>query len=247
MERKFFEDNELIHAVINSDFDKVKKLVEKYFVKKFEEIDVQKPTYPVVVDTNCEERFVFKHKDNQQAVVYILGDNGEQNFHKRVVYNLFYAVLGFGMSSKLFEIIRGQMGLVYSIDAGCSRYGKNLISEIMFATSNEKVSQTLLEVKKILKSCHDGEISEQELERAKNKFVANIAFSNERNSSIAQSNGSSLLKKGKIRSDREILNEYQKVTLDEIKECAKQAYLNKKYVVSCVGQCKKSDLYAFKN
>ena len=33
MERKLFEDNELIHAVINSDFDKVKELVKTKYPK----------------------------------------------------------------------------------------------------------------------------------------------------------------------------------------------------------------------
>lgn len=244
--KKFYTpENVVISISGNISFNKAKKLVEKYFVNLFEQKTNNKSCEVQYFPLKPNKKYVHSHKDNEQSVVYILTDLKEKNLHERVIYNLYYAILGMDMSSKFFEIIRGQKGLVYSIDSDCTKLEKNYLSEIFFATSNDRVGEALTEIKQILKDCASGQITKEELERTKAKYVSGFVFSSESNSSIAANNGLDLIEYGKIISGKELTEEYNKVTLEEIIECAKAVYNETNYVVASVGNCKLSDLKKF--
>lgn len=229
----------------NITFDKADKLVEKYFVSLFKKEQPQEHKYPKVVCVQNKKQYILKKKDNQQTVVYILTDFGEKSQHERAVLNLYYTILGYGMSSKFFEEIRSKRALVYNIDASCTVIGENVLSEIMFGTSNSNVSKALVEIKNILQKCACGDVFKGELERAKNRFLAGLVFSNESNSTIAEINGADLLSKGRVITDKEIAADYKSVTLDEIKAVAKSVIGNCQFIVSAVGECTKKDLMVY--
>ena len=65
MERKFFEDNELIHAVINSDFDKVKKLVETKYQKPITDIGGFVKQCPIFIIPLCLDMCFEAYPDNE--------------------------------------------------------------------------------------------------------------------------------------------------------------------------------------
>ena len=239
--RNYTAENIVISISGTITFSEAKKLIEKHFVEKLENStnDYKTDEY---CKTEIKDKYIIHKKDNEQSIVYILTDLKEQSLHNRVAFRLFYAIIGMGMSSKFFEIIRGEKGLVYNIDADCTKIGKNFLSEILFATSNENVSKAILEIKNILKECANGGINQEELSRAKNKYVSEMIFSKESNSSIAESNGLDLLEYNKIISDEQLIKEYNSITLEEILKCAKYVYEATDYVVSGVGKCKLTDL-----
>lgn len=243
---KFYTPENIVISISgNVSFEKASKFVQKYFVNLFNETNFKVNNDSKYTELNPSKKYVNSKKDNEQTVVYILTDLKEQSLHKRVAFHLYYAILGMDMSSKLFEIIRGQKGLVYSIDADCTKIQDNYLSEIFFATSNDKVKEALIEIKNILKDCAEGNITQDELSRTKAKYISSFVFSSESNSSIASNNGLDLIDYQRIISNKELTNEYNSITLEEIIECAKIVYNETKYVVSAVGNCKVSDLKVF--
>ena len=242
---KYTPNKVVISVSGNVSFKRVNKLIKKYFIPNFDDKNIE-INYDEYKDITIKQKYIAKRKENKQSIVYILYDLGKMNLKERTMYKLYFSILGNGLSSKFMSIIRNVLGLVYDIDSDSSMMGQNCMGEIMFATSNDNVKSAILAVKDILNSCANEAITKEELQRAKIKYLTDIAFSNESNSSVASTNGSSLLSKGYIRTDAEIEKELKSITIDEINDIAKELVKNENFVVSGVGLCNQSDLKYYK-
>lgn len=243
---KFYNPQNLVISVSgNVGISQISKLVEKYFIKKFnnEGTFVREDKF---YKLKAREKYVAFNKNNQQSCVYVITDLGNLSVHKRRVYMLYYAILGLDMSSKLFQKIREEKGYVYDISANSTVLLKNSFGEIIFQTSSENVDEALNEIQKIIKDCATGDITEEELNKVKNKISSELTYDTETNSAIASTNGSSLIDKNYIEKDEDIIRDIKSVTLKEIIECAKEIAKNKKFVVSSVGTCTKEQLKIYK-
>ncbi len=65
MERKFFEDNELVHAVINCDYKKVKELVETKFTKPVYDIGGFEKQCPIFIISICLDMCFEAYSDKE--------------------------------------------------------------------------------------------------------------------------------------------------------------------------------------
>lgn len=88
-------------------------------------------------------------------------------------------ILGGGLSSRLFQKIREELGLAYSVGSYNSAYVDTGLFSIFVATDHENVSKTLenvdVELQKIMQY-----VSVDELARAKSQIKANILMAEER-------------------------------------------------------------------
>ncbi len=243
--KHYQSQNVIISVSGNIAFSKVDKLVQRHFVDLFNNKVQDVYTIPKYIECEAKQNHVFNKKDNQQSNVVILYNLKNQPRRKRKAYRLLFSILGNGMSSKLFEVVRNKRALVYYIGAECERICNNLIGEIFFSTSNVNVDEALIEIRKVLQECANGSVMEEELIREKNKIIATFEYSRESNSNIAEDNGLDIMEFGKIMSVEEMIDEYNEISLNEIIECAKELALNKNFVVSAVGACNKKQLKAF--
>ena len=246
-QKRYVPQNMVISISGNVTLKQAEKLLKKHFKPLFDgeyKGDYKLPEY---VKLSPKSNFIAQQKDNEQSTVYILTDLGKKTNREMYAYDLLFAILGYGMSSKFFNIIRGEKALVYNIDADTTSVGENNLAEIMFATSTDKVKIALKEILNILKSCADGNITQDELEKSKNKYIAGMVYSNETNGGISMRNGSDLISENKIETFKQITDDINSVTLQEVINCAKHIYRQQNFVVSSVGKCKKSDLCFYKH
>lgn len=246
-QKYYIPQNMVISVSGNVTQKQAEKLLKKYFKPLFDGEYMGNYPLPEYVKLSPKSNFVAQQKDNEQSTVYILIDIGKKTNREMYAYDLLFAILGYGMSSKFFNIIRGEKALVYNIDADTTSVGENNLAEIMFATSTDKVQVALTEILNILKNCADGNITQEELEKAKNKYIAGMVYSNETNGGISMRNGSDLIAENKIETFKQITNDINSVTLQEVINCAKHVYREQNFVVSSVGKCKKSDLCCYKH
>lgn len=245
--REYLPEKMVISVSGDISLKEVEKLLKKYFSPLFDGNYNSKFPLAPHVEAKPKSQFVAYNKENEQSTVYILTDLGEKTNKQMYVYDLLFAILGYGMSSKFYNIVRGEKGLVYNIDADTTTVGTNNFAEIMFATSNTKVCESLKLILKILQDCANGKITEEELERSKNKYIAGMIYSNETNSGITMRNGSDLITENKIESHKQIVDDIRSVTLSQVIDCAKEFYKQQNYVVSSVGKCTKTDLACYKH
>lgn len=160
--------------------------------------------------------YIFKEKELEQ-IQCILGFEGlchtDRNIYKFMVMN---NILGGGMSSRLFQDIRENKGLCYTIYSSNHSTFETGSFEIYFATDPEKINFAIESVINEIKNVIQNGITSKELERSKISIKSAILMQLENVSSRAKMLASSLIFKGKIVSVKQIINQIEKVKSDDL-------------------------------
>ncbi len=88
-------------------------------------------------------------------------------------------ILSGGMSSRLFNRIRDELGLVYSIDTGMIGYPEGGLFYIYAATSEEKIFLLIDELKSQIISLLENGVTDEELEYGKERLKGKLLLSTE--------------------------------------------------------------------
>lgn len=181
-----------------------------------------------------------KEKDTEQ-VHMCLGFNGIEHgsddlYALLAINNIF----GGGMSSRLFQKIREEKGLVYSIYSYPSSY-KNAGLFTIYAGMNpehiEKVMELInIEIKHLIKSG----ISEDDLSKSREQLKGSYILGLESTSSRMNSIGKSEIILGRIQSPEEVLKKIDNVSLDKVHEIIETIFKYDKMCFSAVGNIKKN-------
>ena len=205
----YIPENAILCVVGDNDFDDVVRMAEKFCIDRKGRAE----KFPEIKIMNKEEKEI--RKEMQQAHI-VLG------FHfplERYSGEVFSAILGRGMSSKLFTEVREKRGLAYSVKSDLD-FGENYAYMIIYAgTSKNKIREVkeicIEEFKKMEK------ISEKELEEAKKQVIGNYNVEKEDSSSAALN-----LILDEIQGNAEEYYKYEdkinSVSLDDIKKLAKR-------------------------
>jgi predicted Zn-dependent peptidase len=146
-----------------------------------------------------------KEKDTEQIHVCIGYKGIEQGNDD--IYTLLAVnnVFGGGMSSRLFQKIREQKGLVYSIYAYPSSYKNSGLFTIYAGMNPEHLEQVMHLVRKEVNTLTRKKISIEELEKSKEQLKGNYILGLEGTGNRMNSIGKSELLLGRIFSPEEVL------------------------------------------
>lgn len=144
-------------------------------------------------------------------------------------------ILGEGMSSRLFQKIREERGLAYSVYSYLTRFDNCGLLTVYVGTTKEEYQTVVELIKEEFKAIKEEGISERELEKAKNKYESAITFSLESMGSRMNRLASSYLNFGKIVSIEEVRNEINAVSLEDIKKAAEFIFDENFYSQTIVG------------
>lgn len=182
------------------------------------------------------QRFESKSKDTEQLHL-CLGlegiSQGSDDLYSLLVLN---NVFGGSMSSRLFQRVREDRGLVYSIFSYPSSY-KNAGIFTIYAGLNPNQLVNVTEL--ILDDINDikgSYLSDDEIAKSKEQLKGNYILGLESTSSRMTSLGKSELLLGKIKSPREILKKIDKVSMDSVKRVTDKVFDYNKLNVTYVGK-----------
>jgi predicted Zn-dependent peptidase len=223
-------ENIVIAGAGNISHKNLTKWTEKYFNKlsQNKKIKLEKASY---------KGGSFLETKKLEQVHYLLGFHGvsyhDKNYYKSQILSL---ILGGGMSSRLFQKIREDQGLAYSIYSFNHSFNDSGIFGIYGGTSVEKINKMIdsisNELLKITKK-----ISDEELKRAKTQFIASLKMSKESSSSRMQKLGSNILFFNKNYSDDEVIAKFKDIDIGEISDYAKNIFSTNS-TVSVIGNVK---------
>lgn len=128
-------------------------------------------------------------------------------------------ILGGNMSSRLFQRIREQMGLVYTIYASTVAYVKNAYFFIYFATDPSKVEKAVAEVRKVIDEYLQNGVDEAELKKSIIQIKTSMTIGTENSMSVMRANAKSavlLNKKFNLGRTLDKLDKYDKKTIDSL-------------------------------
>ncbi len=146
-------------------------------------------------------------------------------------------ILGGGMSSRLFQEVRENRGLAYSIYAFNYTHQDSGIFGIYAGTTPDKANELIAATKsEINKICE--KISDKELERVRTQFEASLLMAKESTSGRMQKLGGDILAYGRIISDKEILEKVLAVKKSDVTKLAEKIFSGSKPTFAAIGKIK---------
>ncbi|MCH5210465.1 MAG: insulinase family protein [Oscillospiraceae bacterium] len=222
--------NTIISVAGNFD-DNLFDLLEEYFGSH--SLVTSKPQMPEAKYLSGNNMIRRKDIEQVQLVASFKGiDVMDESVYSLLVFN---NVFGSGMSSRLFQNVRENRGLVYSISAGHSAYigtGAFDISAGMSVKSLREVAKLVSEEINIIKR---DKLTESEINTAKEQLKGSYILSSESTGARMQGAGRSLLLGKPIYTQEETLKKIDAVNSDSVAEIIDRVLDSSTLSVSAVG------------
>lgn len=195
-------------------------------------------------DNNQETaKLQIEFRDTEQAQI-CLGVPGLSLFHSdRFATDLLSIVLGEGMSSRLFTVVREQQGLAYDIHSYSDHFtdsGAVIIHAGVDPKRIESALSAILDQVSQLKY----HVSETELNRAKELAKGRLLLILENSRNVAAWLGIQEMLTNKILSIDDIIHLIDAVTTDDLEQVARQLLNSKKLNLAIVGPAKQKERLA---
>lgn len=195
------------------------------------------------VDAQREPQVKVRHKKTEQAH-FCVGFRTFSLFdHRRYDISVLCALLGDGMSSRLFIEVRERRGLCYYISTGREFYTDtgNMVTQAGVTNNAEKVREALDVTLKQHVEIKKGNFSDDELRRAKEMMKGRLLLSLEDSSSIASFVGIKQLFEKNPAQPEEIIARIDAVTKESIVAAAEACITADKMNLAVIGPFQESD------
>ncbi len=170
---------------------------------------------------------IYKKKETEQAHL-VLGyeglDAGHEDIYSLIIMN---NILGGSMSSRLFQEVREQRGLAYSIYSYHSSFQDSGVVAIYGGTGAGQVSTLMETIQSTLGDFKKEGITEKELKNAKEQLKGNLMLSLESTKSRMTRNGKNELLLGSHRSLDEVVQLIDKVNAVSVQSMIEQTFGDK--------------------
>ena len=163
-------------------------------------------------------------KDINQVNICI-SHKGLSIFDEDKIYvNIASGVIGGSMSSRLFQEIREKKGLAYSVYTYNQNFSEGGVLSTYIGTNKESYEEAIEITLKEFKKLREEGITENELQKAKNKQLSRMAFSMENPNSRMYIFGHHFIKKGKLFDVKEFENDVKRVEVEKINKFLKNMF-----------------------
>lgn len=218
---------------------------EEYFLEELERkmkdfpVAKQEREYDTSYEIQTGKNLIVK--DTQQVHLCFNTRGIDAHSPRRFAVAIISSALGGGMSARLFQKIREERGLAYSVYSYLSTYEECGIFTTYAGTTKEAYQEVLECIQKEYKDIRENGISEAELQRCKNQFTSALMFHLESSKGRMASIANSYITHGKIESTDEIIQKINQVSLEEIKETAKYLFDEKYYSYTILGKIEEKE------
>ncbi|MDR3767494.1 MAG: pitrilysin family protein [Butyricicoccus sp.] len=163
---------------------------------------------------------------------------------QRYALQILCAIVGGGMSSRLFQTVREQNGLCYSIYSFCSSHHDTGMVSIYTALGKNTEERAIGLICKVLHEfCAQGPVGD-ELNRCREQLKANVLMGLENTSARMHQLGRGELYFGRAIGADELIASYDAVTADQVTTLARQLFDFSQASICAVGQTEPSSYYA---
>ena len=231
--KRWYNPSNMITVVVGDvNTQNALNAIKKNFNRK-ETSKCQKPSYKK--DKNIEKQIQIDAKDKVKTGYMMIGFRGvpQENRGDSYALDVLATILGDGRSSKLYQAVKEQKQLAYSISAGHASMKDDSLVFIranFIPANKDKVKKAIFdEINKV----RNGNIDEQEISTAKSIIERDTFYSRESTSNIANELGYTTLVYGDSKYYDEYIANIKKVTKADIVNASKK-YLNPNHAVISV-------------
>jgi predicted Zn-dependent peptidase len=215
MKRRYTAPNTVIAVAGNLSAAAAEDLTRRYFAGKFTETAAAPWTRCLPAHTN---KFLCKSKKIEQANLAVGFPSAPYDSKPTYPSMLFNNIFGGSMSARLFQKVREELGLAYSIYSYVSAYKHCGLFSIFCGANPANAEKAAAAIKgEIVKLLRDG-IAPDEFARGKAQLKGGFILGQESTSSIMNVIGKTLLTTGEVFDTDARVARIDAVTPDEVRE-----------------------------
>ena len=162
---------------------------------------------------------------------------------RRFQLQLLSSILGGGMSSRLFQQVREQKGLCYSIYSYGTCHDDTGYFGVYTALGRETEGQALDTILAVIRELTEHGVTQAELDRAREQSKANVLMGLESTQSHMSSLGRGELLQGEVLDEDAIIAAYDAVTRADVQALAGELFRFENASLSAVGRVGSADAY----
>lgn len=162
---------------------------------------------------------------------------------RRAQVLLLNSLLGGGCSSRLFQELREQRGLCYTVYSYVADHADTGLLGIYTAVSPEQERPALEAARQVALELAGQGPSQEEVDRVREQAKANLLMGDESVQARMSHAGSSALLYGRVKETRELLDEYDAVTREQLRALAGELFRMEHASLSAVGRVRPAQEY----
>lgn len=231
--RNYGPDRLVVAAAGDLEHETVVELTERFFG------DLEAPATPdewsTTLDTQHEPRVRLLERETEQAHLCLAMPALPYTTERRYVQSTIEAILSSGMSSRLFQEIRENRGLVYSVYGYFRPYADVGQGVVYAGTDLERVEETISATVGELRKLRDEPVPEDELRRTKDLRKGRLLMGLEDSRSVAGWIGSQEATYGEIKTPEQVMERIEAVTAGEVQELSQELFRDERLSLAVVG------------
>jgi predicted Zn-dependent peptidase len=230
--KRFYGNNMVLSAAGNLEHDAFVELVARRFDRIAPDAGDMEETAP-----HTASKIVLRNKKALEQVQLCLGVPSPPLAHElRYVTLLLNTVLGGGMSSRLFQTVREEHGLAYSIFSDLNPYRDTGSLCVYAGTSSIHCLQVIELIMSEFRRLKSEALPEDELRRAKDQLKGNIILGLESSSSRMSNLARQEMYFEHFFGVDEIMEKVETVTSEQVMEMAEHLFDPEKVAVTLLGR-----------
>lgn len=206
-------------------------------------LDNEQQEFNAQIQLEEKKRLSMIEKDIEQVHVLIGLPGYTMTDERRESLSILNNVLGGSMSSRMFQKIREERGLAYSVFTYPSAYSKAGMFCAYAGTGADhaqQVTELMLEELELVKK---NGITKQEFEQSKQMLRGNYILSMESTSSKMNALGKNLLLGGRVLTEEDVLGRLAKVSWDDVQQTIQDVVQFDKMTGAFTGKIKETAFY----
>jgi predicted Zn-dependent peptidase len=233
--REFSPSNLVVAAAGNLEHDRLVEMVEAAFASavngdghKPDAVNERRPSSaaPILIE---------QKKELEQAHLVIAAPWPDARDNERYAASLLASVVGGGTSSRLWQTIREERGLAYSVGAGGSTFSDVGVFTIYAGTSPEHVDEvvdlSLSEMRRVVNES----VPPEELKLAKDQALSSILLGLESSSARASALARQEIIHGRHITTEEVIRKIEVVEPDDLQRVARKFFTSGSLALGALG------------
>lgn len=233
--RRYRPDRMVVAVAGNVEHEHTVELIRRAFAGRLDPAREPAPRREGHFRPRTPPRLHRIYRDSEQAhVVFGVRAFGRHEGHKRWPLSVLNTVLGGGLSSRLFQRIREERGLAYSVYSSVDTFADTGAFSVYLGCQPENLGQVADLAREVLEEAADTGITDAECARAKGSLRGGLVLGLEDSGSRMNRIGRSELSYGNHRSVSDTLARIDAVTTAEVSAVAR-TLLSRPFAVSVAG------------
>ena len=226
--------NIVVAAAGNIDHGRIVELVSRGLERRGQTAASRPNVRPPLVQAPPPQ-LRFQRKDTEQYHVCLAAPGISRSDRRRFAASLLDAILGGSASSRLFQEIREKRGMAYAVYSFVSQYTDTGQIGVYLGTREDNLGDALAITAEQIADIAGGNLSDREVERAKENLKGRILLSMESTSTRMNRLGKSLITDSELLSLDRIVAEIDAVEPESVSELAAALLEPDLLSAACIG------------